>query len=232
MAKVGESGGARAAEREALLDRIAEEYAETAQWTGKPAIDPRVREALLRVPREDFVAPGSEDSAYANAALGIDYGQTISQPYIVALMTDLLELKPDSVVLEVGTGSGYQTAVLAEIARKVYGVEVIPELAAQAAERLKRLRYGNVQVRVGDGFSGWPENGPYDAIIVTAAAPEIPPPLLDQLKPGGRLVIPVGRPYAQQELTVVTKDAAGHITEQPVLPVAFVPLVREKDRAH
>ncbi len=231
MAKGGDGQRPWGADRDALLRRIADEYAETAQSTGKPTMDPRVREALLKVPREEFVAAGSEDSAYLNAALSIGYGQTISQPFIVAIMTDLLELKPDSVVLEVGTGCGYQAAVLAEIARKVYSVEVIPELAAQAAARLRRLGYGNVQVRCSDGFSGWPENGPYDAIIVTAAAAEIPPPLLEQLKPGGRMVVPLGRPYAHQDLTVVTKDADGRIAERAILPVAFVPLVHEKDRA-
>ena len=226
-------GGAlpREEEREALLRHIADEYAETGEWTGKPEMDPRVRAALRSVPREDFVEQGDEDSAYANAALGIGFGQTISQPFIVAIMTDLLELKPDSVVLEVGTGSGYQAAVLAEIARKVFSVEVIPELAVQAAERLKRHRYGNAAVRCGDGFAGWPENGPYDAIVVTACTPEIPAPLVAQLKTGGRMVIPVGRPYGHQDLTVVTKNADGTIAEKPILPVAFVPLVREKDRA-
>jgi len=231
MAKHDDGARPREEEREALLRRIDDEYAETAEWTGKPAMDPRVRAALRNVPREDFVEPGNEDSAYANAALGIGFGQTISQPFIVAIMTDLLELTPDSVVLEVGTGSGYQAAVLAEIARKVYSVEVIPELAAQATARLKRHRYGNAAVRCSDGFAGWPENGPYDAIVVTACAPEIPPPLVAQLKPGGRMVVPVGRPYGHQDLTVVTKNADGTIAEKPVLPVAFVPLVREKNRA-
>ena len=231
MAKHDDGAWPLEEKREALLRRIADEYAETAEWTGKREMDPRVRDALRKVPRQDFVEPGSRDSAYVNAALGIGFGQTISQPFIVAIMTDLLELKADSVVLEVGTGSGYQAAVLAEIARKVYSVEVIPELAAQAAERLKQHRYGNVAVRCSDGFAGWPEHGPYDAIIVTACAPEIPPLLAAQLKPGGRMVIPVGRPYGHQDLTIVTKDAAGTIAEKPVLPVAFVPLVREKDRA-
>lgn len=231
MAKHDDGARPGEEEREALLRRIDDEYAETAQWTGKPAMDARIRAALRNVPREDFVEPGNEDSAYANTALGIGFGQTISQPFTVAIMTDLLELKPDSVVLEVGTGSGYQAAILAEIARKVFSVEVIPELAARAAERLKQHRYGNAAVCCSDGFGGWPENGPYDAIIVTACAPEIPPPLATQLKPGGRMVIPIGRSYGHQNLTLVTKNADGTIAEKPILPVAFVPLVREKDRA-
>jgi len=218
----------RGGERGELLGRIEEEYRETAVWTGKEAIDPRLRAALLAVAREDFVPPASEYAAYANLPLPIGFGQTISQPYIVAIMTDLLGLTPDSVVLEIGTGSGYQAAVLAKLARKVYSIEVVPELAETAAARLKRLGYANVEVRQGDGFAGWPENAPFDAIIVTAAAAEIPPPLLDQLKPGGRMVIPVGRPFESQELVVVAKDAEGHVTKRPVLPVAFVPLVRGK----
>jgi protein-L-isoaspartate(D-aspartate) O-methyltransferase len=178
------------------------------------------------VPREHFVRGGDEEAAYLNMPLPIGYGQTISQPYIVALMTDLLDLKGDERVLEVGTGSGYQAAILSALAREVYSIEVVEPLAAAAAAKLARLGYRNVEVRAGDGAKGWPEKAPFDAIVVTAAAGEgIPPDLVAQLRPGGRMVVPVGQGRWAQNLLLVTKDEAGRVTEKTVLPVAFVPLV-------
>jgi protein-L-isoaspartate(D-aspartate) O-methyltransferase len=215
--------------RQRLLDEIADEFEETRGWTGRAAMGQRVRAAMAKVPREAFVAPTQENSAYINAPLPIGHGQTISQPFIVAIMTELLDLEPDDVVLEIGTGSGYQAAVLAELAKQVYSIETIPELAERARERLARHGYRNVAVKTGDGAKGWAEHAPFDAIIVTAAAAEIPPALLAQLKPGGRMVIPVeskngGGWFAHQMLVVVDKDAAGVATRRDVLPVAFVPL--------
>ncbi len=218
-------------EREKLLAEIAADYRDTARWTGKAEMSAPVRRAFLKVPREAFIPRETDGAAYANRPLPIGFGQTISQPYIVAIMTELLELTPESVVLEVGTGCGYQTAILAEIAKQVYSLDVIEELAKQAAARLQAMGYRNVEIKTGDGFSGWPEKAPFDAIIVTAAAAEMPPPLLEQLKPGGRMVIPIGQPFESQNLTLVTKpklgEESGRVTEKAVLPVAFVPLVRE-----
>jgi protein-L-isoaspartate(D-aspartate) O-methyltransferase len=176
------------------------------------------------VRREVFVAPGCEPAAYENHPLAIGHGQTISQPFIVALMTDLLDLKPEDTVLEVGTGSGYQAAVLAELAGKVCSIEVIPELAARAAAALASQGYRNVELLTGDGSIGWPARAPFDAIIVTAAAREVPAALLEQLKPTGRMVIPIGAPRGDQELLLIRKGAAGEFVRQVVLPVAFVPL--------
>ena len=215
-----------ASERERLLREIETEYRDTASWTGRAAITPAVREALARVPRHAFVPADQQTLAYVNIPLPIGHGQTISQPYIVAIMTDLLDLCAGDVVLEVGTGCGYQAAVLAEIAGQVYTIEFVPDLAAAARERLAALGYANVEVRAGDGFEGWPEHAPFDAIIVTAAAPEVPAPLLAQLKPGGRMIIPLGAPWSSQDLVLVEKDAAGDSRQRGVLPVAFVPLVR------
>jgi protein-L-isoaspartate(D-aspartate) O-methyltransferase len=183
---------------------------------------------MASVPREEFVLPAYRHRAYDNTPLPIEAGQTISQPLIVALMTDLLETRPGDVILEVGTGSGYQAAVLAGLVEQVYGVEIVPELAAGAARVLARLGYDNVFVRQGDGYEGWPELAPFDGIIVTAAAPEIPPPLLEQLKPGGRLVIPVGTEYGEQDLLLVELGEDGEIRERSVLPVRFVPLTGER----
>ena len=213
------------AERELLLNEIAMEYAETVRWTGKAEMAARVRAALMKVPRHEFVPEGEARLAYANIPLPIGHGQTISQPYMVAIMTDLLELTPESVALEVGTGCGYQAAVLGVLAKEVYTVEFVPELAAAAAERLAKLGYANVHVRTGDGYEGWPEHAPYDAIIVTGVAHDIPPPLFEQLKVGGRMVIPLGQACGFQDLFLVTKEADGAINERPMFPVAFVPLV-------
>ena len=210
--------------RAALLEEIALEMRETARWTGRAELSPRVAAALARVRREAFVTPGSERVAYDNRPLPIGHGQTISQPFVVALMTEVLDLRPDDIVLEVGTGSGYQAAVLAELAGNVCSIEVIPELATSAATALAGQGYNNVELRTGDGSFGWQERAPFDAIIVTAAAPEVPPALLEQLRPGGRMIIPVGPRHGDQELLLITKDAAGTVTPRTVLPVAFVPL--------
>lgn len=211
-------------ERAALLDEIATEMRETARWTGRRALSPRVAAALGRVKREAFVSPGSEHAAYANRPLPIGYGQTISQPFIVALMSELLDLQPDDTVLEVGTGSGYQAAVLAELAGKVCSIEVIPALAASAATTLAGQGYSSVELRTGDGSLGWPERAPFDAIIVTAAAADVPPTLLEQLAVGGRMVIPVGPRDGEQDLLLITKNADGMLSQRKVLSVAFVPL--------
>jgi protein-L-isoaspartate(D-aspartate) O-methyltransferase len=227
------------AARAAMVAEIAGEVAETRRWLGKDALDPRVMAAMGRVPRHEFVAPESRDRAYDNRPLRIGYGQTISQPYIVAAMTDLAAVGPEDRVLEVGTGCGYQAAVLAELAGHVYSIEVVPQLAERAAERLHRLGYANIEVRCGNGAKGWPEHGPFQAIVVTAAAfRKVPPALIEQLAAGGRLVIPVERIgkgqrffdwRPSQELLLVTKDATGRTSEACFLPVAFVPLVEGRD---
>jgi protein-L-isoaspartate(D-aspartate) O-methyltransferase len=208
----------------ALMAEIAAEMRGTARWTGRAQLSPRVAVALSKVRREAFVPPGMADAAYVNRPLPIGHGQTISQPYIVALMTELLDLQPDDSVLEVGTGSGYQTAVLAELAGTVFSIEVIPELARRAAAALASEGFDNVTLRAGDGGPGWPEHAPFDAVIVTAAAPDIPPALIEQLGPGGRMVIPVGPRYGDQELMLLSKAADGAVASRRVLPVAFVPL--------
>jgi protein-L-isoaspartate(D-aspartate) O-methyltransferase len=213
-----------------LLDDIQYEMRETRHLTGRQSLDPRVLAALRKVPRYFFVPDELQDRAYDNNPLPIGYGQTISQPYIVALMSDLIRPRADSVVLEIGTGSGYQTAVLAELVQQVYSVEIVDELAQAAAQRLQRLGYENIEVRSGNGRLGWPEHAPYDAIVVTAAPTGIPPSLIEQLKPGGTLVLPVGERIFGQELLLVTKDENGHVEETSILPVAFVPLTGGTDR--
>src|ERR1700730_1212490 len=187
---------------------------------GKTALDKRVLSAMAKVPRHEFVPIEVQPYAYLNMPLPIGFDKTISQPFIVAVMTDLLELKPDDVVLEIGTGLGYQAAVLAELAGRVYSVEIIDELAQQAVQRLKRQGYTNVEVRVGNGYSGWPEHAPFDKLIVTAAPDLIPPPLINQLKAGGRMVIPVGLPNAQQ-LVIVDKDVNGKVRTKEIMRVLF-----------
>jgi protein-L-isoaspartate(D-aspartate) O-methyltransferase len=184
--------------------------------------------AMRRVQRDRFVPPALVASAYDNRPLPIGEGQTISQPFIVALMTDLLEPKRSDRVLEVGTGSGYQAAVLAECVAKVYSIEIVRSLGERAAAVLKELGYANIETRIGDGYKGWPEAAPFDAIIVTAAPDHIPQPLLDQLKPGGRMVIPVGHQIGGQDLLVVEKSADGRTIKRNMLPVRFVPLTRER----
>ena len=211
-----------------MMADIESEVHYTRSMIGRDALDPRVMQVMAQVPRDKFVPPKMKAAAFDNGPLPIGHGQTISQPYIVALMTDLLELQPEHVVLEVGTGSGYQTAILCELCRQVYSVEVVAALSEAAAARLKRLGYANVETRIGNGYQGWPEHAPYDGIIVTAAASHIPQPLIDQLKPGGRLVIPTGLPYSYQELMLISKDAQGDIHSHSVLGVAFVPLIDER----
>jgi protein-L-isoaspartate(D-aspartate) O-methyltransferase len=207
-----------------LITEIEQEASETSGWTGRERFDPRVLQALRKVRRAAFVPQEAAAQAYVNAPLPIGCGQTISQPFIVALMTDLLDLQPEDHVLEVGTGSGYQAAVLAEMAGTVCSIEVIPELAARAAKVLAAEGYAGIALRTGDGALGWPEHAPFDAIIVTAAARKVPPALVDQLRPGGRMVIPVGEAWGEQQLRLLRKDAAGNVTSRSVLSVAFVPL--------
>lgn len=212
------------AAREQMIREIEEDVRLTSQRIGKSALDSRVLEIMARIPRHEFVPREVMSQAYENRPLPIGYGQTISQPYIVAIMTDLLKVGSGSVVLEVGTGSGYQAAILAEYVQKVYSIEIIKELAETAAERMRRLGYGNVEIKVGDGYHGWREHAPFDGIVVTAAAGHIPPPLIEQLKPGGRMIIPVGGPFFVQQLMLVEKGQQGEIRTRQVLPVAFVPL--------
>jgi protein-L-isoaspartate(D-aspartate) O-methyltransferase len=197
------------------------------QIESRGVCDPCVLAAMRKIPRHEFVSEQYADAAYEDHPLPIGYGQTISQPYIVALMTELLRLMPEAKVLEVGTGSGYQAAVLAEIAAEVYSVEIIEPLANESADRLQRLGYKNVRVKHGDGYLGWPEQAPFDGIVVTAGADHVPPPLIEQLKPGARMVIPVGEPHGEQMLFVVEKALNGRISTRSVTPVLFVPLTRE-----
>lgn len=208
-----------------LLERVVAETRETGGATGLYALSERVLQAMATVPRHRFVLPEQCDWAYADMPLPIGLGQTISQPFIVALMTELLAPGPEDVVLEIGTGSGYQTAVLARLARQVYSLERIPELAEAAAQRLQELGLAKAAVRAGDGCLGWEEQAPFDGIIVTAAAGNVPEALVRQLKPGGRLVIPVGLPHQTQDLQVLDKDEEGQIQVRSVLPVVFVPLI-------
>ena len=190
--------------------------------------DPLVLEALARVERHKFVLPGYEPSAYGDSPLPIGEGQTISQPYIVALMTELAHLTPESRVLEIGTGSGYQAAILGEIAREVYSIEIVEKLGLAAKQKLEELGYKNIHVRIGDGYKGWPEAAPFDAILVTAAPDHVPQPLLDQLKVGGRLVIPVGSYY--QQLLVFRKKEDGGFDKESIVPVRFVPMTGEAQK--
>jgi len=208
-----------------MVSEVDAMYAETQGETGFAAMSPAVRAALGKVERHRLVPASQAAAAYRNHPLPIGSGQTISQPYIVALSTDLLDLDSGSTVLDVGTGSGYQAAVLAEIAAKVFSIELIEPLGEAARKRLEALGYGNIELRVGDGYKGWPEKAPFDAIVVTAAAPRIPRALVDQLKPGGRMVIPLGGDGEVQWLQLVTKRADGGYDERRILPVRFVPLV-------
>ncbi len=201
---------------------MAKQVGISADGTGE--LSEQTLRAMERVPRHKFVPPDYARRSYHNRPLPIGHGQTISQPYIVALMTDLAQLRPDARVLEVGTGSGYQAAVLAELAAQVYSVEIIEELGQKAARSLKALGYQNVQVRVGDGYLGWREQAPFDGILVTAAADHVPEPLLRQLAPGGRLVMPLGEQGRVQTLLLVEKTASGDLLRRELLPVSFVPL--------
>ena len=216
----------RAPERELMVLTV-ENLAATVGPTGIRQLDRKVLAAMRQVPRHLLVPEEVRARAYQNVPLPIGYEQTISQPYIVALMTDLLDVEPRHKVLEVGTGSGYQAAILSGLVDKVYTIEIVEPLAARAAKQLAELGYRNVTVRAGDGYAGWPEHAPFDRIIVTAGADHVPQPLIDQLRPGGRMVIPVGRSWNQLDLTVLEKDRNGRIRKRKVLPVAFVPLTRK-----
>ncbi len=212
---------------------VQDEYAElrnrmvVEQIASRGVSDPRVLAAMRKVPRHEFVPEEYRDLAYRDTPLPIGYGQTISQPYIVAYMTEQLHIGKEDTVLEIGTGSGYQAAVLAELASEVYTIEIIPELAERAKKTLRRLGYNNVHVRIGDGYKGWPEHAPFDAIILTAAPPRVPQPLLDQLKEGGRLIAPVGEDY--QELVLIRKEN-GEILRENLIPVRFVPMTGEAQK--
>jgi protein-L-isoaspartate(D-aspartate) O-methyltransferase len=214
--------------RRRMVQQIDARMRETAAATGRDALSPAVRRALLRVERHRLVPPELAAQAYDDHPLPIGHGQTISQPFIVALMTELLEPRPNDVVLEVGTGSGYQAAVLAECVARVHTIEIVAPLGERAKSLLAQLGYRNVEVRIGDGYQGWPQAAPFDAIVVTAAPDHVPQPLIDQLKPGGRMVIPVGSQVAGQDLLLITKSADGRTVSRRMLPVRFVPLTRAR----
>ena len=214
-----------AARRARMVEEVEATYADTRAYTGLAAMSPRVRAALGKVERHRLVPADQRALAYRNHPLPIGQGQTISQPYIVALSADLIAPEPQHVVLEIGTGSGYQAAVLAELVQKVYSIEILDALAVTARNALQQLQYQNIEIKIGDGYRGWPEKGPFDAIVVTAAAPRVPDALVAQLKPGARMVIPVGATGETQELLLVVKTAAGGVEQKSILPVRFVPLV-------
>ena len=216
-----------AAARQDMIREIEADVKRTSLQLDKEVLDPRVMQALATVPRHALVPESLQDVAYENRPLPIGHGQTISQPYIVAIITDLLKVMPDSKVLEVGTGSGYQAAVLAELVDHVYTIEIIEALGTRARGHLETLGYNNITVRIGDGYYGWEELAPFDAIVVTAAASHIPPPLLAQLKNGGRMIVPVGSRFMVQQLVLVEKDAQGQVVTRQILPVRFVPLTGE-----
>lgn len=212
-----------------MLEEIEREAKFTVSYTGRDKFNQCVMDAMAEVVRENFVSSQYLPFAYDNGPLPIGYGQTISQPYIVALMTDLLDLTAESTVLEIGTGSGYQAAVLSRLAKQVYSIERVKELSELARERLKDLGYNNIEIRNQDGYTGWQEKAPFDGIIVTAAASHIPPALIEQLKPGGRMVIPVGLPHSYQELMLLVKDEDGAPHTESLLGVAFVPLITDEE---
>jgi protein-L-isoaspartate(D-aspartate) O-methyltransferase len=219
---------AYAKQRAEMLADIAAMARATAFETSRPKFSDRVMAAMGRVPRHRLVPAEQVPYAYENRPLPIGHGQTISQPYIVALMTDLLDAKPTDAVLEIGTGSGYQAAVLAELVAKVYTIEILEAVGKRAEAQLAALGYRNIAVRIGDGYLGWPEAAPFDGIVVTAAAPHVPQPLVEQLKPGGRLVIPVGAQWQVQELLVIEKRPDGSTATKRTIPVRFVPLTRSR----
>jgi protein-L-isoaspartate(D-aspartate) O-methyltransferase len=213
-----------AAQRQQMVREIQQSVEDTSLYIGKQALNERVMSVMGTVPRHEFVPASLHSSAYENRPLSIGHGQTISQPYIVALMTDLVDPGEQDTVLEIGTGSGYQAAILSALVKKVYSIEIVEALGRSARVRLQELGYDNVETRLGDGYYGWPEQGPFDAIVVTAASSHIPPPLVAQIKPGGIMLIPVGSQFQVQQLTLVKKDKAGGIITRQVLPVRFVPL--------
>jgi protein-L-isoaspartate(D-aspartate) O-methyltransferase len=217
------------ARRRALVREIERDVRDTAEYLNRRELDERVMAAIGSVPREQFVRREDRDLAYDNRPLPIGYGQTISQPYIVAVMTDLVEPGAGCRALEVGTGSGYQAAVLSRLCEKVYTLEIVEPLGREARDRLARTHYDNVEVRIGDGYYGWPEAAPFDVIVVTAVAGHVPPPLLKQLKPGGRMVLPVGTRFTTQQLVLVRKLPDGRVMTRQLLPVAFVPLIGGHD---
>lgn len=211
-------------QRAAMVRAIEADVRWTAEYLERDELDPRVVAAMGAVTRHELVPRDQKRYAYENRPLPIGYGQTISQPYIVAIMTDLVSVDPGDRVLEVGTGSGYQASILAELDAHVCSIEIIPELAKRARRDLDRLGYGKVRTRSGDGYYGWPDCGPFDAIVVTAGASHVPPPLIEQLKPGGRMIIPVGSRFLTQQLVLLEKDDSGEVLSRQVLPVRFVPL--------
>lgn len=213
--------------REPLMDRARAKMVKT-QIEARGIRDPLVLDAMRVVPRHQFMPPMQQGRAYDDGAAAIGHGQTISQPYIVALMTELAAVGPEDVVFEVGTGSGYQAAVLGEIVKAVYTVEYVEALGLEAKARLAALGYDNIHVRIGDGYQGWPDHAPFDAILVTAGIDHVPQPLIDQLKPGGRIVIPVGPEGRTQELLVIEKNADGSVQETKTIPVKFVPFLGPK----
>jgi protein-L-isoaspartate(D-aspartate) O-methyltransferase len=221
---VDASGDEFAIQRESMVREIESDVRFTRQQLGQETLDERTLQALRKVPRQEFVPESYHSVAYENRPVPIGSGQTISQPYIVAIMTDLLRLKPNDVVFELGTGSGYQAAILAEVVGQVYTMEIIPGLGERAKQTLERLGYRNVTVRIGDGYYGWQEHAPFDAIMVTAAGDHIPPPLIHQLKAGGRMIIPVGSRFFTQQLLLVEKQPDGGIRTREILPVSFVPI--------
>ena len=204
---------------------------EQLQGPGRNIRNRRVLAAMAKVPRHRFVPQEYWDEAYEDYPLPIGYGQTISQPFIVAFMTEAIDPQPDDKVLEIGTGSGYQAAILAELVKEVYTIEIIPELGQRARRTLQELGYTNVHVRIGDGYRGWPEAAPFDAILLTCAPDHVPPPLVQQLKEGGRMILPVTGRFGMQKLILLTKKG-GKIYEQSVLPVRFVPMLGEAERRH
>ncbi len=221
---IAHAADGRASDRQRMILEMIDNARAVGPVAGRPGISEPVLDVMGGIPRHAFVPEDQRRHAYDNRPLPIGYGQTISQPYIVALMTDLLDLDGQGTALEIGTGSGYQAAVLARLTRETYTIEIVPQLAQSAADRLDRLGFGNVMVQEGDGYYGWEEHAPFDAIVVTAAASHIPPPLIRQLKPGGKMVIPVGAAFFVQELMLVEKTADGQIRTRHLLPVRFVPL--------
>jgi len=219
------------ASRETLVSTVEHQAGFIVDAVGEKRLDPRVLDALRQVPRHEFVPSTLRSLAYANRPLPIGADQTISQPLIVAVMSDLLEVRPGDRVFELGTGSGYQAAVLAALGADVYSVEIIPSLAERARQTLRRLGYDRVQVRAGDGYQGWPEEAPFDGIIVTAAGERIPEPLIEQLAPGGRLVMPLGPEGGIQQLVLLTKGVDGAVERRDILPVRFVPITGAGSRA-
>lgn len=214
--------------RRRLTEEIEAEARQTESWTGRATYSDRVMAAIAKVPRHAFVSTADLSAAYDNRPLAIGHGQTISQPYIVAVMTDLLDLQLTDRVLEIGTGCGYQAAVLAKLVERVYTVEIVEELAIAARERLHDLGYTNIETRLGNGYEGWPDAAPFDAIIVTSAPPHIPAALVDQLRPGGRMVLPVGGRNETQMLYRCVKRPDGTLDKTRKLPVAFVPMVDKR----